>query len=100
MIAAPQHGPFQVAELVEQKEWVIAGSLEVSMVHCALLLAVGFADGAIEVEDPLFGRLFLFASWYGQWFFLCRDVDVGNSSEVGSQGTRDRMLGAELLGLR
>ena len=58
MIAAPQHGPFQVAELVEQKEWVIAGSLEVSIVHCSLLLAVGFADGAIEVEDPLFGRFF------------------------------------------
>jgi hypothetical protein len=41
VIAAPQHGPFQVAELVELKERVIAGSLEVSMVRCALLLRAG-----------------------------------------------------------
>lgn len=44
VVATPQQGPLQVAELVEQKQRMVAEALEVPVVGCALLLSVGFAD--------------------------------------------------------
>ena len=57
VIAAPQHGTFEVAELIEHEQRVVTGTLEVPVVGRALLLSIGLADRAIHVEDQLFGRL-------------------------------------------
>ena len=57
MIAASQHGPFQVAGLVEQKQRVITCAFKVPVVGRALLLSISLADRAVQVEDQLFGRL-------------------------------------------
>jgi hypothetical protein len=32
LVASPQHGSFQIAILIEQKQWMIAGALEVPVV--------------------------------------------------------------------
>ena len=51
VVATPQHGPFQIAELVEQKQRMVADAFKVAVVGRALLSAVGFADRTVHVED-------------------------------------------------
>ncbi len=50
-VAGAQGTPFQIAELVEQEQGMLAGASEVSVVGRALLLAVCRADAAVHVED-------------------------------------------------
>src|SRR5215210_6187663 len=53
-VAGPQGAAFQVAELVEHEQRVIAGAAEVTVVGGAFLLAVGWAHAGVHVEhDPL-----------------------------------------------
>jgi hypothetical protein len=50
-VARPQEAALQVAELVEQEQRVIAGAAEVAVPGRALLLPVGRALRAVQVED-------------------------------------------------
>ena len=43
VIPAPQHAPLQVTVLIEQKQRMIAGALEVAVVDGALLVPMGAA---------------------------------------------------------
>src|ERR1035438_10647410 len=52
-VPLPEHGAFDVSKLVEAEERVIAGAAKMPIVGCALLLAVGLADGAVHVQDNL-----------------------------------------------
>ena len=59
VIAAPRHRPFQVAILVEQEQWMLAGTVAVPIVRRALLVAIGLAHRAIHIEDQFLQRLSL-----------------------------------------
>ena len=59
VITTPQHGTFQVAKLVEQKQRVVAGAAEVAVVGQAFLLSICLAHRAVQVEDQLLGWLSL-----------------------------------------
>ena len=50
-VAVAQEGAFQVAVLVEAEQRVVAVALEVAVVRRAFLLAVGFTDRTVQVED-------------------------------------------------
>ncbi len=56
MLAAPQHGPFQIAKLVEQEQWMIAHAREVPVVGQALLFAMRRAERAIQIQNQLVER--------------------------------------------
>ena len=51
LVATPEHGVLQIAELIEQKQWMVAGALKVAVVGRAFLLYVGLADGTVHVEN-------------------------------------------------
>ncbi len=53
-VAIAQGAAFQHAELVEQEVRMIAGAVEVSVPDCALLFAMGWADGAVHVQHDVF----------------------------------------------
>ena len=57
LVAASQHRVLQIAELVEQKQRMVAEALEVAVVGRALLPAVGLADGTVHVERSILERL-------------------------------------------
>ena len=50
-VAGTQGAPFQITELVEQEQGMVASASEVSVVGCSLLVAVGRADARVHVED-------------------------------------------------
>ena len=56
MMTATEHRPFQIAELVEQKQRMVAGAFEVPVVSRPLLVAIGLADRTVHVEDQLLER--------------------------------------------
>jgi len=52
-IPLPEHGPLEVAELVEAEQGMVAGAAEVAVVRRSLLPAVGLAHRAVHVQhDP------------------------------------------------
>ncbi len=53
MIATTEHDPFEVAELVEEEQRVVAGAFKVAVVGGALLLTVGLTDRTVPVQDEL-----------------------------------------------
>jgi len=55
-VAGTQGTPFQIAELVEQKQGMIAGASEVTVVGRSFLVAMGRADAAVHVENDLLRR--------------------------------------------
>jgi hypothetical protein len=55
-VAGAQATSLQVAELVEQKQGMVAGAAEVAVVGRALLVAIGRADARIQVENHLLRR--------------------------------------------
>src|SRR5215212_11455591 len=55
-IAGPEHAAFEVAELVEDEQRVVARAAEVAVPGRAFLLPKGRALGAIHVEDDAVGR--------------------------------------------
>ena len=57
LVAASKHRVLQIAELVKQKQRMVAEALEVSVVSRALLLSIGLADGTVHVEDQFTKRL-------------------------------------------
>lgn len=59
LVAAPKHGVFQITELVEQKQGMIAHALEVPVVGRAFLLSIGVTDGAVHIENQFPERLAL-----------------------------------------
>jgi hypothetical protein len=55
-VAGSQGAAFEIPELVEHEQRVIAGAAEVAVVSRAFLLAEGGADAGVDVEhDPLHG---------------------------------------------
>ena len=56
-IAGTQGAPFQIAELVEQEQRMVAGAAEVAVVGRALLFAMGRADTAVHVEHDRLRRV-------------------------------------------
>jgi len=56
LVATPQHGAFQVAMLVEQKQRMVTEAFKVAVVGRALLPTVGLANRAVHVQDELFKR--------------------------------------------
>src|SRR6516225_9789410 len=50
-VAGTQRRAFQVTELVEHKQWVIAGAFVMTVPDAHLLLAMRRADARIHVED-------------------------------------------------
>jgi hypothetical protein len=54
-VAVSQEGTFQVTELIEAEQRMVTGALEVAVVGRAFLLAVGFADRAVQVQDDSVG---------------------------------------------
>ena len=56
-VAGAQVAPFQIAELIEHEQRMIAGTPEVPIVSCAFLVAMGRADEAIHVEDDHLRRM-------------------------------------------
>ncbi len=50
-ITLSKHHPFEIAEVVEAEQRVIAGLGEVAVVGRALLVTIGGALGTVEVED-------------------------------------------------
>jgi heme A synthase len=56
-VARPQGAAFQIAELVEQKQRMVAGAAEVAVVGRAFLVAVGRADRAVHIAEDGFRRL-------------------------------------------
>jgi hypothetical protein len=59
LVAASEHRVFQIAELVKQKQRMVAEALEVPVVSGSLLLSVGLADRTVHVEDQFTKRLVL-----------------------------------------
>jgi hypothetical protein len=55
VIAPAEQDALQVAELVEQKQGMVAQAGEVAVVGGALLVAVGLAHRAVHVQDELGG---------------------------------------------
>ncbi len=55
-VAGTQRGPFQIAELAEDEQRVVAGAAKVAVVGGAFLLAVGWADARVHVEHHDIGR--------------------------------------------
>jgi hypothetical protein len=49
-VARTQHAAFQIAELIEHEQRMIAGASEVAVVGSAFLIAVGWADTRIHIE--------------------------------------------------
>jgi hypothetical protein len=49
-VARPQAAPFDIAELVEYEQRVIAGAAEMAVVGAAFLLTIGWALARIHVE--------------------------------------------------
>src|SRR3954470_19995527 len=49
-VARPQHTPLDIAELVEHKQRMIAGTSEMPVIGAAFLLAIGRAFARIHVE--------------------------------------------------
>ena len=49
----PQGTAFQHAELIEQKERVIAVAVEMPVPGSAFLIAMGWADGAVHVQHDI-----------------------------------------------
>src|SRR3954454_25194060 len=69
-VARPQDTAFDIAELVEHEERVVAGAAEMAVVSAAFLFAIGWAFARIHVEydnlrpsppahlvDPLTGQI-------------------------------------------
>ena len=56
LVAAPQQGVFQIAELVEQKQRMVTEAFKVSIVGRALLSPVGLTDGTVQIQDEFFER--------------------------------------------
>src|SRR6478609_1125312 len=50
-VARPQDTPFDIAELVEHEQRVIAGTSEMTVIGAAFLFAIGRAFARIHVED-------------------------------------------------
>ena len=50
-ITVPQQNPFQIAELVEAEQRMVAGASEVPVVGGAFLIPVRRTDGAFQVEN-------------------------------------------------
>jgi hypothetical protein len=50
-VAGTQSAAFQIAELVECEEWMIAGAFVMAVPHAHLLFAVRRAHARIHVED-------------------------------------------------
>ena len=55
-VAGAQHGPFEVAKLVEDEQRVVAGTPEMAVVGRAFLLAMGGADAAVHIQHDHVGR--------------------------------------------
>ncbi len=73
-VPRPQGTPFQIAELVEHKQRVIAHTSEMAVVGGAFLGAMSFTDAAIHVEHDSGLRL-----------ALVHPVDLG-TGETGQSG--------------
>jgi hypothetical protein len=59
VIATPKHGSFQVAELIEQEQRMVAHAFEMPIVCRTLLVAISLAHRAIHIEDQFLQRLSL-----------------------------------------
>ena len=57
LVAATEHRVFQIAELVEQKQRMVASAAEVPVVRRAFLLSVGLAERTVHVENQFPKRL-------------------------------------------
>ncbi len=55
-VSGTQRAPLQVADLVEDEERMVTRALKVPVVGRALLLAVGWAHAAVDVEDQHLAR--------------------------------------------
>ena len=55
-VAGAQRAPFQIAELVEHEQRMIAGAGEVAVVGGAFLIAIGRADARVHVEHDAVRR--------------------------------------------
>ena len=56
VVAAPQHGPLQIAELVEQKQRLVTETCKVAVVGRAPLSPKGLTDGTVTIKDEFFQR--------------------------------------------
>jgi hypothetical protein len=54
-IAGAQRAEFQIAELVDDEKWVIAGKTKVAVPYTYLLFAMSRADAGLHVEPMAFG---------------------------------------------
>ena len=50
-IAGTKRAAFQISKLIEDEEWMITGTAEVSVPNALLLFAMRGADAGIQVED-------------------------------------------------
>src|ERR1019366_9943449 len=55
-VARTQRTTFQITELVEDKQRMIAGAAEVPVVGSPFLFAIGRADAGIHVQNDALGR--------------------------------------------
>ena len=58
-VTVAEYCSFQIAVLIEAKQGVVTFAVEIAVLGRTLLLTVGFADRAVQVQDQLLDRISL-----------------------------------------
>ena len=79
-VTVAEYCSFQIAVLIEAKQGVVTFAAEIAVLGRTLLLTVGFADRAVQVQNQLLNRLGF--AWRTPSTYLPDKASVPTSSAV------------------